>query len=165
MKVRLVFIANNLNIGGPQKGLVALLDELDDDIFDVTVVSMQPGGELRAYIERNTAVKDVSTLARAAQMNRETPLRDVWTLFRYRRFRAIWNYVCGTVARITNRPVNPWRQRAWSAAHVPLRYVTRNVRCGFCSVVRTRLVLPRRLCEQSPQIPLDHRRLQPHRNR
>ena len=44
MKIRLVFIANNLNIGGPQKGLVALLDELDEDIFDVTVVSMQPGG-------------------------------------------------------------------------------------------------------------------------
>jgi len=120
MKIRLVFIANNLNIGGPQKGLVALLDELDEDIFDVTVVSMQPGGELRSYIERNTPVRDVSTLARAAQMNRETPLRDVWTLFRFRRFCSIWNYFRGTFARITNRPVNPWRQRVWSAARVPL---------------------------------------------
>ena len=119
MNAKIAFIANNLNIGGPQKGLVALLDELDHAMFDVTVISLQRDGELRPYIaNRASAVKDVSSLAQAAQMNRQTPLRDLSILLRFWRLRSVWNYLGGIGARIIGRPVNPWRQRVWSSARV-----------------------------------------------
>lgn len=116
MKRRVAFICNNLDIGGPQKGLVGLLDRLDPDRFELSVISLQPGGHLRKYLQQRATLLDVDPVARAAQMNRGSMTSDVLTLVRNKAILAAMTYVVGLVAAGLGAQVNPWRQRVWYRA-------------------------------------------------
>lgn len=113
MNRRLVFVCNNLNIGGPQKGLIALLDRLDPQQFTCTIVSLQPGGSLRPYIAERFRVLDVPSFALSLQVNRKTVARDLRTLARHRALMSMLMYAVAIVAASIGHPVNPWRQRVW----------------------------------------------------
>ncbi|MGM0830639.1 MAG: glycosyltransferase [Bacillota bacterium] len=52
-KIKLLFVISNINIGGPQKSLLALLDKIDYNLFDVSVYVMKPGGVLKEYFNEN----------------------------------------------------------------------------------------------------------------
>ncbi|WP_346008397.1 glycosyltransferase [Janibacter terrae] len=112
---------NNLDIGGPQKGLLAILEVLDPNIFDATVISLQPRGQLRREIEKYATVIDAPRLARSLQINRGRALKDLaditWTVgpkASCAGIRTLW-------AALRRQPLNPHRQRLWKlgSGHVP----------------------------------------------
>lgn len=113
MSRKLAFICNNLNVGGPQKGLIGVLDRLDPEQFSCTVISLQPGGALRPYLEERFRVLDVEPLALSLQVNRDRILPDVWCLVRQGLWKSVLMYAVAILAGTAGRPVNPWRQRVW----------------------------------------------------
>ncbi len=62
---KLLFVISNINIGGPQKSLVALLDEIDYSSFEVDLLILQPDGTLRKYINGNVNIIDTPELVSA----------------------------------------------------------------------------------------------------
>ena len=62
---RLLFVISNFNIGGPQKSLLALLDNIDYSVFDVDILIMQPNGSLVEFINQNAKVIEASKLVTA----------------------------------------------------------------------------------------------------
>lgn len=131
MTRRLLFVCNNLNIGGPQKGLIGVLDRLDTSQFTCTIVSLTPGGALRPYLEERFRVLDVPPVVRAVQVNKRSIARDVTTLFRHRAATSLLMYLAALVAAALRRPVNPWRQRTWYAARHRLPMMTETFDAAF----------------------------------
>src|SRR5699024_9053449 len=77
MKLKLLFVISNLNIGGPQKSLLALFDLIDYSIFDVYVYSTKPGGTLKKYFNKNVNFIENNELIEAINM---TSNKSLWTL-------------------------------------------------------------------------------------
>ena len=113
MTRHLLFVCNNLNIGGPQKGLIGLLDRLDPGQFTCTVISLTPGGSLRPYLSERFRVLDVPPLVQAVQINRNSVVSDLQTLARQGALFSLIMYAAALVSAALGRSVNPWRQRGW----------------------------------------------------
>ena len=59
MKKKLLFTANYLNIGGIEKALVNLLDNIDYEKYEVTLILEKKEGDLLDNINKNVIVKEI----------------------------------------------------------------------------------------------------------
>ena len=59
MKKKLLFTANTLNIGGIEKALVNLLDNIDYEKYEVTLILEKKEGELLNNINPNVIIKEI----------------------------------------------------------------------------------------------------------
>jgi glycosyltransferase involved in cell wall biosynthesis len=131
MTKKIVFVANNLDVGGPQKGLVALLDALALERFDCTVVSLQRGGDLRPYVSRRARVLDVDDATHALLVNRGSVGSGLLQLLRRGWLRSSALYCVAVVTRALGGPMNPWRQRIWAASSRKLQTFPGDFDAGF----------------------------------
>lgn len=115
MTAHIAFILNNMDIGGPQKGLLALLEILDKRVFQITIVSMQPGGQLRSHFSEYATIVDAPRLSYSLQLNRRTLPSDVMALLVSGGVRPLRPLARFLWAAITRQELNPHRQRVWSA--------------------------------------------------
>ena len=77
MAKKLLFVIDNLNIGGPQKSLLALLDKIDYSLFDVSVVSLHGEGTLSKYYNEKVKFVKPDDLLIAMMLPKN---RVVWSL-------------------------------------------------------------------------------------
>lgn len=71
MKTKIVFVTRRMIMGGIEKSLISLLENISKDIYDVTVLVMAPGGELLKQIPKEVKVKYLFG-------NEQTALERMW---------------------------------------------------------------------------------------
>jgi glycosyltransferase involved in cell wall biosynthesis len=113
-KIKLLFLISNLNIGGPQKSLLALLDKIDFKLFDVYVYGIKPGGYIKDYYNSNVNFLEVDDLIIASTIPSENTIKHLSTFIKKGRFnmffgalKAIFNNV------ILRKNMNQQRQKFW----------------------------------------------------
>lgn len=71
MKKKIVFVTKRMIMGGIEKSLISLIENLPTNEFDVTILVMEPGGELLDQIPREVTVKHLFG-------SEKTALRRIW---------------------------------------------------------------------------------------
>ncbi|MEK0089852.1 glycosyltransferase [Tetragenococcus halophilus] len=113
-KKKLLFVISNLNIGGPQKSLLALLDNIDYDIFDVDVCVLRPDGELASFFNKNVNFIDVSELLTAATLPSENIVYWLKVLLKQGQYRMFSDAIISIARHIfLKRNMNQERQKFW----------------------------------------------------
>ncbi|WP_085990889.1 glycosyltransferase [Oceanobacillus senegalensis] len=113
-KIKLLFIISNINIGGPQKSLLALLDKLDYNLFDVSIYVLKPGGRLKKYYNKKVKFLETDELVTAATLPSENTISYLKTFIKKRKFkmfigalRALLNHI------LLRKNMNQERQKFW----------------------------------------------------
>lgn len=130
---RLLFILGNINIGGPQKSLLALLDKLDYSRFQADVLVMQPGGELQQYYNPHVRFLDTPEVVTAATIPGKRSLYWLMVLLRHRKFRL---FIAAFLAMIRHLlfhiNMNQARQRIWRKHGQDLPKLPGSYDIAFC---------------------------------
>ncbi|MDT2646094.1 glycosyltransferase [Enterococcus dongliensis] len=106
----ILFVVNSLNIGGPQKSLIALLDNIDYKKYQVDLYVLQPGGELLQYVNKNVNVLETAPLHSAMTIPKNTIVKSIFTLTK--------NFFISTVVQLLKNIVlrnsmKKFRQMNW----------------------------------------------------
>lgn len=80
--IKLLFVLDQLNIGGPQKSLVALLDNIDYDVFDVSVMLLKPEGLLIDHLNPKARMLKSDPLITAATLPVNRTARHLLTFLK-----------------------------------------------------------------------------------
>lgn len=110
---KLLFVLNNLNIGGPQKSLLALLDELDYDQFDVYLLSLEPNGELEKFINPKVNVLKTPKIYTALTLPSKDTLNYMKYLYEIREFKVLLGFLKAIIRYPFIKSMNPLKQRFW----------------------------------------------------
>ena len=114
MKIKCIFIISNLNIGGPQKSLLALLDLIDYSIFDVYIYSTKPGGTLKKYFNENINFIENKELIEAINMPSNKPLWTLMTLLKKFEISILFNvFISYLKFFFLKKNMNQERQKIW----------------------------------------------------
>lgn len=113
-KIKLLFVITNIDIGGPQKSLLALLDKIDYNVFDAFVYLIKPDGDLKVYFNENVHFLKTDSLITAATIPRENTIKHLKVLLHRRKFKMF----LGSIGAIFNHLVfkknmNQERQKFW----------------------------------------------------
>jgi glycosyltransferase involved in cell wall biosynthesis len=113
-KIKLLFVISNINIGGPQKSLLALLDKIDYDLFDVSVYVMRPGGVLKDYFNKNVHFLKTDDLITSTIIPSKNTIGYITTFVKKRKIKMLF----GTLKALFNHLVfkknmNQERQKLW----------------------------------------------------
>ena len=106
----ILFVVNSLNIGGPQKSLIALLDNIDYDKYHVDLYVLQPGGDLYQYINKNVNVLETFPIHTAMTVPKKSINNAVLEYIRNGYFSSIVNLI-KTMA--TRKSMKIFRQLNW----------------------------------------------------
>lgn len=110
----LLFVISNLNIGGPQKSLLALLDRIDYTRFEVTVAVMFPGGILADKLNPQAKVVTVPELVTAATLPSKNRFKWMAVLLKYGKLGIFADGVIGAIHFFVGKNnMNVERQRTW----------------------------------------------------
>ncbi|PIC69189.1 hypothetical protein CSV77_15165 [Sporosarcina sp. P16b] len=132
MKKKIIFIISNLNIGGPQKSLLALLDNFNYDLFDVTVYVLQNDGELKNYYNRNVEFIQVDDLVLAATIPSNNILKSFKTFINERKFGMLFDSFLAIFNNIILRKnMNQERQKFWRKHKKNLPKIDRDFDMAF----------------------------------
>lgn len=114
-KIKLLFIMSNIDIGGPQKSLLSLLDVIDYDKFDVSVCVLEPGGLLEGYYNKNVKFVKADDLVTAATIPSKRTLQHLKVFVAKRKLSMCLGAI-GAILRhlIFKKNMNQERQRFWS---------------------------------------------------
>jgi len=80
---KVLFTIQTLDIGGPEKSLMALLDNVDYEKFDVSLLVLKPGGVLTQYINENCHILDTDLLITAAMLPAKNTAVALKTMLRH----------------------------------------------------------------------------------
>lgn len=113
-RLRVLFVLSELDIGGPQKSLLALLDRLDYQRIDASIYLMEPGGDLLPFVNEKVRVLDSDKLIHAATIPSHGTAQALLTLLAYGRV-AMLSAVLLAIARhvLLGDDMNRHRQRIW----------------------------------------------------
>ena len=113
-KIKLLFVISNINIGGPQKSLLALLDKIDYSKFDIYVYVINPGGLLKKYYNRNVKFLEVDDLVTAATIPSDSTIRHLKTFIKRRKYKMFFGALRALLNHLIFRKnMNQERQRFW----------------------------------------------------
>lgn len=131
-KTNILFVISNLNIGGPQKSLLALLDNIDYNIFDVSVCTLRTNGQLENYYNKNVNIINAPKIITAATLPNKNILHSLYLFLLNRKYRmlidsikAIFNHL------IFNKNMNQERQSFWIKHHESLPKIKGNYDMAF----------------------------------
>ncbi|PWW31276.1 glycosyltransferase involved in cell wall biosynthesis [Cytobacillus oceanisediminis] len=110
---KLLFVVNNFNIGGPQKSLLALLDNINYDLFDVSLISLEPDGTLIKHLNKNVKLIQVSELFTAYTLPSKNTFYYFKIMLKHRKFLAAIDFLWILFKFLLNKDMNPERQRFW----------------------------------------------------
>lgn len=115
---KILFVINDMNIGGPQKSLLGLLDNIDYSMFDVSVLALKPDGILQKYYNKNVKMLQAHPLITAATLPISNTLKHLLVFLRYKKFKlffgAIWTIIKYYVFK---NNMNQGRQEFWLKYH------------------------------------------------
>lgn len=131
-KIKLLFIISNINIGGPQKSLLALLDNIDYSKFDVSLCSLNPHGTLKNYYNENITFIKTPSLLYASTLPKKDILSSLIFFLRNKKYsmffdalRSIFKYV------FTKENMNQQRQKFWKKYNNTLPKIDGNYDLSF----------------------------------
>jgi glycosyltransferase involved in cell wall biosynthesis len=79
-KYHLLFVMSNANIGGPQKSLLALLDNIDYSLFSVDLYIVDPHGPMISFYNKKVKILPSDTLLFAASLPRKKIFHSLATM-------------------------------------------------------------------------------------
>ncbi len=113
-KTKILFVISNINIGGPQKSLLALLDRIDYNLFDVSVLVMYPEGDLKSFYNKEVKFIEPPRIVTAATIPSRNTKEYLKVFLKEKRFdmflgalKAIFNNVA------LKKIMNQERQKFW----------------------------------------------------
>lgn len=117
-KKKLLFVIDNLNIGGPQKSLLALTDNLDTELFDISILPMHNGGVLEPFFDGSIKILQPSPMLEAMTFPVDKPLRAILTFVKNGKIRLACNGFLSIIKHIVlKRNMNDERQIIWKRFH------------------------------------------------
>lgn len=109
-----LFVISNINIGGPQKSLLALFDKIDYSRYEVDLLPLHPDGTLKEYFNKNVRILDTPELVTAMNLPVEHTLKWLGIVLKkgkiglfFRMLLAIFN------SRVLKKSMVQERQRIW----------------------------------------------------
>lgn len=120
--ISVLIVVDNFNIGGPQKSLLALLDELDYRKYAVSFLSLTPGGALLSYLPADIHLLDTPEIDYWATLPKEGFLHRCTTLLRHGRFRVLLPMLYYTIVGTSKKNMMPYKQKFWQ--HLQKQLVT-----------------------------------------
>lgn len=128
---KLLFVVNNFNIGGPQKSLLALLDNINYDLFDVSLVSLEPDGTLIKYLNDNVKLIQVSELFTAYTLPSKNTFYYFKAMIQHRKYLAAIDFLWILFKYLLNKDMNPERQRFWKRHSKELPEIEQHFHASF----------------------------------
>ncbi len=114
-KIKLLFVISNISIGGPQKSLLALLDKIDYDVFDVSIYVLKPGGKLRDYFNKNARFLNTVDIITAATLPSENTIKYLKVFLKQRKFKMLSSALNSILNHIIlQKNMNQQRQKFWN---------------------------------------------------
>lgn len=107
---KILVVISSLNIGGPQKSLLGLLDNVDYANYEVDLYVLHPGGELEGFINKNVNLLNVNPLHTSLTFPKENIFLTINTLLVNRFFKSLRSFF-GTL--IFKKSMKKFRQRNW----------------------------------------------------
>lgn len=115
---RVLFVLSELDLGGPQKSLLALFERIDFDRLDVYVYLIQPGGCLVPYLDDRVHLLTSNELISAAALPSAGTLNALAILLKHRRIRMFVVAVRAILKYLTfGANMNQERQSMWRKHH------------------------------------------------
>lgn len=115
---RVLFVLSELDLGGPQKSLLALFERIDFDQLDVYVYLIQPGGSLVPYLDDRVHLLASNELISAVALPSRGTLNALTTLLKHRRFGIFFAGVRAILKYLMFRTnMNQERQAIWRDHH------------------------------------------------
>lgn len=115
---KLLFVIHNTEIGGPQKSLLALLDNIDYSKFEAHVLVMQTQGILGKYFNTNVKFVKPSRMLTAMTLPSKNPLGSLFTFIKYGEIFLALQTIFSMIKYVfTNVNMNQERQRLWKKFH------------------------------------------------
>ena len=113
-KIKLLFVISNINIGGPQKSLLALLDKIDYNLFDVDIYVMKPGGLLKNYYNSNINFLETDDLITATTIPSENTIRHLSIFIKKGKIKMFFSALGALINHVIFRKnMNQERQKFW----------------------------------------------------
>jgi glycosyltransferase involved in cell wall biosynthesis len=113
-KIKLLFVISNINIGGPQKSLLALLDKIDYNLFDVSVYVMKSGGVLKDYFNKNVHFLKTDDLITATMIPSKNTIGYLKTLVEKGKYKMLFGALKALFNHLVFRNnMNQERQKFW----------------------------------------------------
>jgi len=131
-KKKILFVITNINIGGPQKSLLALLDNIDYDVFDVDVCVIKPKGTLAAYFNEKVNFVNTPEVVTAATLPSENIIYWLKVLLKNNRYSMFVDGVISILKHlILKRNMNQERQKFWKKHNKELPKLEKNYDLSF----------------------------------
>ncbi|RCW77368.1 glycosyltransferase [Saliterribacillus persicus] len=122
---KILFVLNNTNIGGPQKSLLAILDNIDYSKFDVSLLVLNSKGILQKYINPKTKVLTTDPLITAATIPVNQTVKYLGILLKNGNVRMCLSAIFSIIKHLTLRTnMNQERQKFWMKYHSQLPVLT-----------------------------------------
>lgn len=113
-KIKLLFVISNINIGGPQKSLLALLDKIDYNLFDVSLYVMKPGGVLKDYYNKNVHFLKTDDLITATIIPSKNTIGYLKTFVKKGKFKMLFGALKALFNHLVfKKNMNQERQKFW----------------------------------------------------
>ena len=115
---RILFVIDNLDVGGPQKSLLALLDKIDYSRISVDILSLHGKGKLSNNYNNHASILNPGELLEAFLLPANKPLWALKTFFKYKKFRLFGSGLHAMVKfALTKCNMNQERQKIWKKYH------------------------------------------------
>lgn len=128
---KVLFVVNNFNIGGPQKSLLALLDNINYNLFDVSLISLEPNGTLLKHLNENVKVIHISELFTAYTLPSKNTFHYFKILIKNKKYYAAIDFIRALFKYVLGKDMNPIRQRFWRKHIKELPFITEKFHGAF----------------------------------
>lgn len=128
---KLLFVVNNFNIGGPQKSLLALLDNINYNMFDVSLISLESEGTLIKHLNKNVNLIQISDLFTAYTLPSKNTFYYLKVMLKNRKFLAAFNFILILIKYLSNKDMNPERQKFWKKYSKDLPKIEQQFHASF----------------------------------
>lgn len=113
-KMKLLFVISNTSIGGPQKSLLALLDKINYDKYNVDVLVLNPGGKLLDYFNENINIIIVEKIVTALTLPKEKLFDSLFFMLKNMKFKMFFDSLVSVLKHVFfKKNMNQERQKNW----------------------------------------------------
>ncbi|WP_182199799.1 glycosyltransferase [Paraliobacillus salinarum] len=128
---KLLFVVNNFNIGGPQKSLLALLDNINYEVFDVSLISLEPEGTLIKHLNSNVKIIQIDELFTSFTLPSKNIIYYFKIMLKNKKYSAAFDFLLVLFKYLIGKNMNPERQRFWKKHSKELPKITENFHASF----------------------------------